>query len=383
MKLSNWCCVVALLIPVTACKKKDEAAPAPASKMAPEADKKPEGDKKPEAAKKPDPTPAPAPAAKVATGDDLAKRYVECYGFFNSKDWKQFETCYTPTATSDFVDSGMPAANGWQEILDKHTKTLTDAMPDAKSELEVTLINGHNGASVALFTGTHTGALKTPMGDVPPTQKKIGLNVAHSIHFADDAGKAADKQTFYEDFGVVMGQLGLSKAPVRAALDKPMGPNEIVVAKDDDTEKRNLDMANKVTDAFNKHDVKALGDLFADDLVWAENGIPKDWNKKEAIASHASLFKGFSDIKLTQANQWAAGDYVVFEGTFAGTNDGNLPDMGIKKTGKAMSLGFLQLYKFNKDGKLTRSWGFWNSAAFAMQLGLVPPPTDGKAPAKK
>ena len=383
MKLSNWCCAVALLIPLTACKKKDEAAPAPASKTAPEADKKPEGDKKPEAMKPPVPAPAPAPA-KVATGDDLAKRYAECYGFFNSKDWKQLETCYTPNATSDFVDSGMPVANGWQEILDKHTKMLTDAMPDTKGEMEITLINGHNGMSVALFTGTHTATLKTPMGDVPPTQKKIGLNAAHVVHFADDAGKTVDKQAFYEDFGVVMGQLGLSKAPVRPALDKPMGPNEIVVAKDDDTEKRNLDLANKVTDAFNKHDPKALEALFADDLVWSETGMAKDWNKKDAIAEHTSLFKGFSDIKMTQASLWGAGDYVVFQGTFAGTNDGALPDMGLKKkTGKAVSLNFLQLYKFNKDGKLSRSWGFWNSAAFATQLGLVPPPSDAKAPAKK
>ena len=138
-----------------------------------------------------------------------------------------------------------------------------------------------------------------------------------------------------------------------------------------------------MTDAFNKHDPKALGDLFADDLVWSETGIPKDWNKKEAIAAHAGLFKGFSDLKMTQASLWGAGDYVVFQGTFAGTNNGDLPDMGIKKTGKPLSIGFLQLYKFNKDGKLSRSWGFWNSAAFAMQLGLVKPPSDGKAPAKK
>ena len=42
------------------------------------------------------------------------------------------------------------------------------------------------------------------------------------------------------------------------------------------------------------------------------------------------------------------------------------------QAGKKMSIGFLQLFKL-KDGKLTRSWGFWNSAAFATQLGLMPP----------
>jgi steroid delta-isomerase-like uncharacterized protein len=368
--------VIALAIPLTACKKKaDEAPPAPAPAPTPAMGS---GSGSAPAAMKP-------PEPPKVTGADLAKRYVDCWGYFSAKDADKFKSCWAPTAESTFVDSGIPAAKGPDEILATQAKPIWDAFPDDKAELELVLINGHNGVSVALITGTQNGVLKTPMGDIPPTKKKIGVQVAHSVHFGDD-GKTADKAAFYQDFGEQMGQLGLSKAPVRPAADKPWGPTETVVAKDDDNEKKNLAAAAQGLEAFNKHDAKAMEAGMADDLVWSEIGVPKDWNKKEAAAAHADLFKGFSDLKITLDTSWAAGDYVVWEGTFAGTNDGPVPSMGIpKKTGKAMSLKFLQLFKM-KDGKLTRSWGFWNSMKFAGDLGMLPPPpapAGDKKPADK
>jgi len=332
---------------------------------------------------------AVAETPKAATPDDMAKRYVECWGFWGAKDWKSFETCYTKDATSDFVDSGMPQAAGWDQISARDKQT-TDAFPDVKGSLEVTLINGHNGATFALLTGTHTAPMKTPMGDVPPTNKKIGLQIAHLAHFADD-GKAVDKEWLYQDMGEMMGQLGLSKAPVRAATDKPWHDNEIVVAKDDDNEKKNLATINQTLDAFNKHDAKALGEALDDKIVWSEQGMPKDMtNKAEAVKSHEGLMKAFSDVKFSSDTAWAAGDYVVVQGTMTGTNDGAAPDMGIAKpTKKAVNLKFAQLFKL-KDGKIINSWGYWNSAAFAQQLGMTPPAgaatekTEKKeAPAKK
>ncbi len=315
----------------------------------------------------------PKPVAKAPTGDDLAKRYQDCWGFFNARDDAKFQTCYAPNIVSDFVDSGMPPVTTWKDIQEKHDKPILDAMPDAKGEVELTLVNGMNGATVALFTGTHTGTLKTPGGDIPATNKKIGLQVAHAVHFADD-GMAVDKEWYYQDLGTLLAQLGVSPAPARPAMDKAW-PAETIVAKNDDTEKRNLDSSSKLLDTINKHDAKAMGEMFADGLVWSEIGIPMDWNKAQAIAAHDMFFKGFSDLTITPSAMWAAGDYVVLQGVFAGTNDGDMtPAMPIKKTGKKVSITFLQLYKFDKDGKLVASWGFWNSAAFAMQLGLAPPP---------
>jgi hypothetical protein len=91
------------------------------------------------------------------------------------------------------------------------------------------------------------------------------------------------------------------------------------------------------------------------------------------------MYKGMSDVKLDGVESWAAGDYVVSTGTFTGKNDG--PMMGMKPTGKQVTLGYLQIDRL-EAGKIKESWLFYNSAAMAMQLGLMPAPgapTEGEA----
>lgn len=324
---------------------------------------------------------AQAEPPKAATPDDMAKRYMECVGLWKASDWTKFADCYAKDATSEFIDSGMPPASGNTAIADEH-KNLTDAFKDHNSAVEVLLINGHQGASIALLSGTQTAPMKTPAGEIPATNKKFGVQVAHVIHFSDD-GKTADKEVFYQDFGEMMGQLGVSKAPVRKAEDKPWHDPEVVIAKDDDTEKKNLATSQALMDDFNKRDWKALGEILDPKLVWSEQGMAKDFDGKDGtLKAHQGLVKSASDVKFSAETMWSAGDYVAWQGTMTGTNDGAAPEMGITKpTKKPFTVKFFQLLQYGKDGKLTHSYGFWNSAALATQLGLVPPPA--APPAKK
>jgi len=378
MRLSTLWCAALLAAVVPGCKKKNTAETDQTAAKTTTGEQTGSAATAPGSAAMTTGSAAPAETPKVATPDDMAKRYVECWGFWNAKDWKNMSTCYASNISSEQVDSGMPPATSADQINAYHQMIAT-AFPDRKGDVEVTLINGHNGATFGLLTGTNSGPMKTPTGEMPATNKKIGLQIAHMVHFADD-GKAADKEWTYQDMGEMMGQLGLSKAPVRAAVDKPWHDNEVVIAKDDDNEKKNLSLINQTMDAFNKHDAKALGEAFDDKIQWSEQGMAKDWTSKaEAVKAHEGLMKAFPDIKFSTDTAWAAGDYVVVQGTMTGTNDGAAPDMGIKKpTKKAVSLKFAQLFKV-KDGKITNSWGYWNSMAMAQQMGMTPP----AKPAKK
>ena len=62
----------------------------------------------------------------------MAKRYVECWGFWNQKDWKSLESCYSNDITSDQVDTGMPPATSAQAIMAYHQMIAT-AFPTAKA----------------------------------------------------------------------------------------------------------------------------------------------------------------------------------------------------------------------------------------------------------
>ena len=120
-------------------------------------------------------------------------------------------------------------------------------------------------------------------------------------------------------------------------------------------------------ETLNKHDVAAYGKLLPDDYKLIESAQPADLDKKGALASIKEAFTAFPDVSITPSTTWAAGDYVVVEGTFAGTNTGNLPSMGLGKTGKKLSVRFFEVLRIEK-GQPKEDWLFYNGSAFARQL---------------
>jgi len=313
---------------------------------------------------------AAAPAsAETLTGKALADRYAECWQLFNQKNWDQFSKCYSKDALS--TAPGLPPAKGAAQIIEKHARLIATAMPDVAGELQLTLANGNHVFTVALIRGTHTGPLAGPAGPIPATNKKFGQLVVHGVESGPSA--VAAKEWFIQDGGTFMAQLGLSKAPARAALSKGAADRPVVIATGSATEKANLAAAKKAYQRFNKKD-PALFDLFADDVVQSDQILPAD-NKGKAAT--VEVVKGFfamsSNGKLETPVIFAAGDYVVAAGRFTGTNDGDIAPMGVKKTGKKFNLDMVEISKW-RDGKVVELWPFFDGMQMAMQLGLVPAP---------
>jgi len=329
----------------------------------------------------------PPPAAPVvskappATSAERVKWLQDCWTAFNTKDWAKFAPCYAEGASSEEIDSGMPASNGRADIV-KMAQAISAQAPDQVGELQLVLVNGNNLAAVALIKGTNTGPILTPGGEIPATKKKFGMLMGQSAETTED-GRAVLRDRHYVDGGTFMGQLGLAKMPHRKVLDKGWAEKPVVVATGSDVEKANLAALPKALEAFNKHDVATLVGMMADDVVFSELASPVDFVGKKAVEkSHTEMFKAFTDARLEIAHSWAAGDYVVWEGTFIGTNDGPMPSAGIRKaTGKKVSSRFLKIDKI-QAGKVKNMWLLDNGMGFAAQLGLLPPPPAAKpAPA--
>ena len=357
----SWCTALVLAtlgLGVAGCKKEEPPAP-PAPETKPTEPPKPA---------------EPPPPPKPFTAEEQVKFYQDCWGKFNTKAWDDFKKCFSADATSDQVDSGMPQAKGADQIV-AGAQMFAKAFPDAAGEAQLILQNGKTTLGVWLNKGTNTGPMMGPGGqEMPATGKKMGILMAHVVTVGDT--NQATKEMVYVNYGEIMGQLGVSKMPTRPAMDKGAASPTIVIAKDDETEKKNLETEKAALDAWNKHDVKALTPFYADDLKYADMANPKDQSKKEMLADLGQLYKGMSDVKLDGVEMWAAGDYVVCTGVFTGKNDG--PMMNMKPTGKQVTVGYLQVERL-EGGKIKESWLFYNSAAMAMQLGMMPAP--GAAPA--
>jgi predicted ester cyclase len=319
------------------------------------------------------PATAPAPALPPATNEERAKLFQDCWALFNAKDWAKFPACYSETATSERVDTGFPVSTGRAGVT-KTAQAIAAELPDANGELQLTLVSGNDVAAVVLFRGTNGGPLTLPGGtSVPATNKKVGLLLGQVLELSAD-GRSIAKERLYSDAGSLLGQLGLNTAPHRKLIEKGAAEKAVVVATNSEIEKANLALYPKVMDAFNKHDVNALTAFMTDDVTFTEGSAPADKVGKAAVKkSYQELFKGFSDVKLAVTKLWAAGDYVVAEGVFSGTNDGNIPSWKLKKTGKQVSARYLEVNKL-VGGKVKNVWILDNGMAVAGQLGLIPQP---------
>jgi steroid delta-isomerase-like uncharacterized protein len=307
-------------------------------------------------------------APKMLTSDDLVKRHHDCWADWVAGKWDDLKTCYASDAVWESPGSKMGPINGAASIVELD-KSFRAAFPNETAESQLVLVNGKKIVGIALLTGKHTGTLKLPNHDLPATNNQFGV-YAGQVLAIDDTGKITHESNF-EDMATFLGQLKPNKDhAVRPVVAKMAMPELVAIAKDDAHEKANLASFQQLTDAFNKHDVKAFSALLADNVVWSEQAMAKDQSKKDLATSMPEMWKAFSDLKLTIGDSWAAGDYVAATETFDGTNNGDLPSMHLKKTGKKVSLPFLAIHKIDSSGKVAATWIFYDGNSFASQLGV-------------
>jgi len=335
-----------------------------------------------QAAKKSEPAAeAPKPAAKPAslakeeeakplTGAQLADWYGKCWDLFNTKKWDEFSKCYAEDAVATRGTDPGYALKGRSAIIEKNAKAFVAAFPDVKGERTVTLVNGNKIASMALVQGTHTGPLTGPGGTIPATNKKMGQVMLHWIE-VNPKGQAI-KQWEVSDSPTLMAQLGVSKDPARPAMTKAAQEPVVVVAKNDEAEAKNVAAHKQAYELFSKHD-KAMFDIMADDALLVEYGMPTDIKGKKGISGFLEAnWKAFSDLKIVPDEVWGAGDYTFALGHMIGTNDGDMPAMKLKKTGKKMDLRFGEVVRW-ENGKAKDIYPFSDNMEMAAQLGLLPP----------
>ena len=91
------------------------------------------------------------------------------------------------------------------------------AFPDAKIDVKNIFAQGNQVAVDATFTGTHNGTLKTPMGEVPATGRKV--NGEYIQTFEVDRGLVKKSHLMFDQVQL-MTQLGMAPTPAQAQAVK-------------------------------------------------------------------------------------------------------------------------------------------------------------------
>lgn len=306
------------------------------------------------------------PNATGLTGEDIAARVQACWEAGDAGEHETLVACYRDDAAVSLVGFVPQASATGGEGALQIFAGFGEAFPDLKHHLELTLVNGHQVVVVALAQGTNTGS--SPM--MPVTGKKIGMRVAQYLSVDDDGLAEIDEH--YLDQLTMMGQLDVIELPARPVVTEQPSP-EVVIASNSDVEAANLAAIKRHGEAFDRHDVDDVMELYADDAVLVRYASPEDDEGKAAIADALREFYGVSsDVHGSVEWMFAAGDYVAARLTVTGTNDGPLPPAPIPATNKTFTTNELDIYRF-RDGLIIEHHMFSNALQFATQLGLVGP----------
>lgn len=106
-------------------------------------------------------------------------------------------------------------------------------------------------------------------------------------------------------------------------------------------------------DAFNRHDLDAIMDFFADECVFymPRGAGPRGdmyLGKADVRAGLATRFAGLPDVHYGEDRHWACGEFGVSEWTLTGTT----------AQGQALEVRGVDLLEFT-GGKITRKDSFW------------------------
>src|SRR4030081_2021306 len=145
---------------------------------------------------------------EVAAGTQAEARAVVERGMkaFNAHDLEAL--------ASDSGPENLPTAAGdiklkGPQAVKEYNQNFVKAFPDARIEARNIFTAGNTVIVEGIFTGTHDGILKTPMGDIPATHRKVKGEFVQILEV--DRGLVKRDNLIY-DQAQLMTQLGLAQA---------------------------------------------------------------------------------------------------------------------------------------------------------------------------
>jgi predicted ester cyclase len=137
---------------------------------------------------------------------------------------------------------------------------------------------------------------------------------------------------------------------------------------------RNVETFRTAHDGFNSRDFDKVIGLFTDSFEYTDQPRGVTHDKQQFKDSFMQGWvNAFSDARVAEAEYIDGGDVVVARFVGKGTNDGSIE--GAPPTGRTMSLPFVEIMRFDSQGRMTGGEAIYDQVTIMTQLGLMPAPT--------
>jgi ketosteroid isomerase-like protein len=132
------------------------------------------------------------------------------YAEINTNDFSDAADLFRPDVVTQAP--GSEPMSGIEPFV-AYGRAFLQAFPDGRIHRDRSVEDGHRVVVEGRFTGTHTGPLHTPAGEIPPTGRPMVLPFADDFRVVD--GKVAEHRIYFDAAGM-LAQLGLMPTPAPA-----------------------------------------------------------------------------------------------------------------------------------------------------------------------
>ncbi|MGH7765194.1 MAG: ester cyclase [Candidatus Dormibacteraceae bacterium] len=132
---------------------------------------------------------------------------------FNAHDMEALARDAAPDIEATFTGEDKPLKG--PQAVKAYNQHWIDAFPDARVEAKSTYVQDSTVIVEGVFTGTHDGTLKTPMGDIPATGRKVRGEFIQV--YTVDRGLIKQQRLLFDRVDL-MTQLGMAPAAPQQAV---------------------------------------------------------------------------------------------------------------------------------------------------------------------
>ena len=142
----------------------------------------------------------------MSESQELAQRHVD---IFNQRAWSLAQDTYDPDLVMAEPAGTLQGVGSYLDLA----RGFVAAFPDCRMEVTALIESGNLAVIEGVYSGTHTGVLATPRGDVPPTGRTLKLGLCDVVEVA--AGRIVNIRAYYDQMAFAA-QLGLLPEPATA-----------------------------------------------------------------------------------------------------------------------------------------------------------------------
>jgi predicted ester cyclase len=299
----------------------------------------------------------------------VARFVYNAYGtreFEKVAEWIAADAVLTNAATGDEYSG----PEGYLQLA----RAWSAAFPDLRVEIGQVGAGEDTAVIEYTFRGTHTGALISPGGFIPPTWAQVELRLCDSLQLRE--GKVVRIASYF-DTGTMLRQMGLlPNSPLHAA-ERRAALGLYATEVDSSSGQRNKAIVQRfLEEVLNQRNPGAASTTCAPELAWhgGSLGDARDLPCFQSIL--ASLFASFPDLHLELHDVIAEEDRVAVRVTLHGTQLGDF--QGIAPTGKRIASSGLNSFRINSS-RIVEGWWQHDLLGLIRQLNAVPAVAKGGA----